>query len=93
MDSGSHVEQNVYLNLDLLTLHIESAAQNTCAEVIQVTQLYKTELPATTLEQIRVYQRSPEEVAKAPTRQVYDFNLHVLENQAPSLGTNETSNA
>ena len=34
MDSGSHVEQNVYLNLDLLTLHIESATQSTCAEVI-----------------------------------------------------------
>lgn len=25
MDSGSHIEQNVYLNLDLRSLHIESA--------------------------------------------------------------------
>ena len=34
MDSGANVEQNVYLNLDLLSLHIESANQSTCAEVI-----------------------------------------------------------
>ena len=25
MDSGSHIEQNVYLNLDLRSIHIESA--------------------------------------------------------------------
>lgn len=50
MDSGTNVEQYVYLNLDLLSLHIESSNQSTCAEVIQVSQLFKTELPAATLE-------------------------------------------
>ena len=77
MDSGANVEQNVYLNLDLLSLHIESPNQSTCAEVIQVSQLHKTELPPATLEQIRVYKKSPEEVAKIAN--LYEFNFHVLE--------------
>jgi len=34
MDSGASAGQSVYLNLDLLSLHIESANQSTCAEVI-----------------------------------------------------------
>ena len=55
MDSGKHVEQNVYLNIDLLSLHIDSANKSTCAEVIHVRQLFKTELPPATLEQISVY--------------------------------------
>ena len=50
MDSGASVEQNVYLNLDLFSLHIESPNQSSCAEVIDVKQLYKTELPPATLE-------------------------------------------
>ena len=50
MDSGTNVEQNVYLNVDLLSLHIESANMSSCAEIIQVHQLFKTELPPTTLE-------------------------------------------
>ena len=64
MDSGTCVEQNVYLNLDLLSLHIDSPNQSSCSELIQVKQLYKTELPPATLEQIRVYQRSPQDFAK-----------------------------
>ena len=34
MDSGTSLEQHVYLNLDLLSLHIESGNQSTCAEAI-----------------------------------------------------------
>ena len=36
MDSGTSVEQIVYLNLDLESLHIESANHSTCAESISV---------------------------------------------------------
>ena len=90
MDSGTHVEQSVYLNLDLLSIHIDSVNGSTCPEIINVKQLHKTELPPATLEQIRVYQRSPAEFSKVAN--LYEFNLHVLESsQPPNFNSNLSS--
>ena len=44
MNSGSHIEQNVYLDIDLQGLHIEQMQKN-YSEIINVNQISSTELP------------------------------------------------
>ena len=77
MDSGQFVEQNVFLDFRLLSLHIESPQRKSCSEVISVAHLQKTEIPQQSLELIKLYQKSPAEIEKL--NQLFSFNFLVLE--------------
>ena len=76
MSSGTHVEQNAYLDLDLLELHIEQL-QKQHAEIISIKHILNTELPQQTLELIRVFQKAPDDLKKST--QHFPFNILVMD--------------